>query len=177
MSTDPEDRRIALTACMHAGGMTDALRAQSDAEFLGMIPELAGYTATNSLVCIAMHGLHCYVPIRRGLPARNRAADYRAFALEIIGTLSRLRGIDRVAMVIYTDETFSAHHGVPWLEFHRSLAERVHKQGFHFAGFFCVAADGWADYFDPDYPRTGRPLAAIPPVPELPEWGPSVEYY
>ncbi|MFM9878185.1 MAG: DUF4192 family protein [Rhodoglobus sp.] len=142
--------------------MTDVMRAQSDAEFLGMIPELAGYTATNSLVCIALNGVHSSSAFRLDLPRRNRAADWRSLTSEVIGILSRKRGIDRVAIVIYTDDTFAAHHGVPWLEFNRSLGERVHREGFHFAGFFCVAADGWCDYFDRDYPRQGHPLSDIP---------------
>ena len=151
--------------------MTDVMKARSDAEFIGLIQELAGYTATNSLVCIAMHGLHYYSDFRLDLPHRKRTADCRELALEAIGILSGMSRIDRVAIVIYTDETFAAHHGLPWLEFYTAFAERGHKQGFHFSGFFCIAADGWADYFDRDSPRQGRALSEIPSGPvELPQW-------
>ncbi len=143
--------------------MTSQSRIQSDAEFLGMIPELAGYTSTNSLVCIAMSGLESYVPFRLDLPAGKRTSDARPFASEVIGILSGIRDIDRVAIVIYTDETFAAHRGVPRLGFIRAIAERVHQQGFCFSGLFCVASDGWADCFDDDWPRQGRPLSEIPP--------------
>jgi hypothetical protein len=142
--------------------MTNTLPAQSDAEFLGMIPELAGFTATNSLVCIAMNGLEGYVPFRLDLPAGKRVADARPFASKVIGILSGMRSIDRVAIVIYTDESFAAHRGVPRLGFIRAIAERVHQQGFHFAGLFCVAADGWAECYDDEAPKKGRPLSEIP---------------
>ena len=127
-----------------------------------MIPELAGYTATNSLVCIAMNGLHSYSAFRLDLPRRKLRADWRALASEAIGILAHLRQIDQVVIAIYTDESFAAHNGLPWREFNLALAERVHQQGYHFLGFFCVASDGWADYFDRDYPREGHALGDIP---------------
>lgn len=142
--------------------MTDVMKAQSDAEFLGMVPRLAGYTATNSIICAPFAGKRTEAAFRLDLPQRKRTADYRAISSWIIGTLGRMRGVDGVALVIYTDETFEANHGVPWLDFSRYLADSVHKQGFHMPGFLCVAADGWANYFDRDYPREGRPLTEIP---------------
>ncbi|MCC6856639.1 MAG: DUF4192 family protein [Microbacteriaceae bacterium] len=142
--------------------MTEVIKAGSDAELLGLIPRLAGYTATNSIVLAAFSGKQSYAAFRVDLPQRKRTADYRAVATWIIGTLSNMRGVDGVAMVIYTDETFAANHGVPWLELSRTLGEKMHQQGFHIPGFLCVAADGWANFYDRDYPREGHPLADIP---------------
>lgn len=141
--------------------MTDVIKAQSDADFLAMVPLIAGFTATNSLVCAAFSGKQTAAAFRMDLPQRKRTADYRGVSLSIINALKRMPGVDGAAIVIYTDDTFAAERGVPWLEFSRHLGDTLHRQGFHLPGFFCIAADGWANYFDRDYPRHGRPLDEI----------------
>ncbi len=141
--------------------MTEVPRAQTDADFIAMVPALIGYHATNSLVCVAFNGKQAFGGFRIDLPPRRRTSDYRAVATTIIGMLSRVRGANRVAPVIITDATFADENGVPWVDFARYLADRLEDAGFGMVSALCVAADGWANYFDPDYPRAGRPLAEI----------------
>lgn len=161
--------------------MTEVLKAQTDADFLAMVPALIGYHATNSLVCVAFNGKQAFGGFRIDLPHRRRTSEYRAVATTIIGMLSRVRGTNRVAPVIITDATFADESGAPWLDFARYLADRLEDDGFGIVSALCVAADGWANYFDPDYPREGRPLAEIAAspmqqraellrVPALSEW-------
>lgn len=125
-----------------------------------MIPTILGYRPKNSVVCITFRGRRTAEAFRLDLPPERRA-NQRATVAAAIGMLSRIPGIDGVTFVIYTDETFAEKHGIPQYEFGNLLAERVHGSGFHLPDALCVAADGWAGYFDKAYPREGRPLSAI----------------
>ncbi|MDP3209854.1 MAG: DUF4192 family protein [Rhodoglobus sp.] len=147
--------------------MTEVIKASTDADFLAMVPTLAGYTATNSLVCAPFVGKQPEAAFRLDLPERQQTSAYRGITAWIIGTLSKMHQVDGVALVIYTDKTFAAEKGVPWLELSRFVSEKLHRQGFLIRGFFCVAADGWANYSDRDYPREGRSLSEIAVDPSI----------
>jgi hypothetical protein len=141
--------------------MTHVLKATSDADFLSLVPTLAGYHATNSLVCVAFGGSRSINAFRLSLPQRRRLSDYRAVASWVTGALNRIPGATGVVFVVYTDATFADERGIPWLDFSRHLVKRMDSEGFETRNSLCVAADGWASYFDRDYPRDGRPLSDI----------------
>lgn len=141
--------------------MPEILKANSSADFLAAVPAITGYRASNSVVCVTFTGNRTAGVFRIDLPQRKRTSDYRALATHIIGMLARMRHVNRVTPVIYTDDTFEGEKGIPWLEFGRMLTRRIHGEGYHLPGAFCVAADGWGDYFETDGPRDGHPLKEI----------------
>ena len=133
-----------------------------------MVPALAGYTARNSVVLVAFEGKLTCGAFRVDLPDRDRTADHRACISGVLAIVTRLRRATGVIPVIYTERSFEGSQGIPHLEFGRALMKRLHDSGFSVRDAFCVAADGWASYLDPDYPREGHPLAEIETSPAGP---------
>lgn len=132
--------------------MTETIRVATDADFLALLPRIAGYTARNSVVCALISGRRTQAAFRLDLPARRGTAGHRAIAEFILSTAERTPGIDRVAVVVYTDASFEEHHGIPWPELARDIARRVDHGGLGITGFYCVAADGWSSYFEQPRP-------------------------
>lgn len=141
--------------------MTETIKASTSADFLAMVPALAGYTARNSVVVVAFEGKRTCGVFRVDLPDRDRTADHRACISAALGILTRLRRATRVIPVIYTEQSFEGSQGIPHLEFGRALSKRIHDSGYAVPDIFCVAVDGWASYLDPDYPREGHSLSEI----------------
>lgn len=129
-----------------------------DAVFLAAIPSLAWIRASNSLVCVFHAGRKLVDVIELELPTRRRQADYRDTADSVIGLARRGTGIDQAVTVVYTDRSFEADRGIPLSEFAAFLNSRIHRSGLHLPGSFCVASDGWGDYFDLRRPRRRRSL-------------------
>ncbi|MDZ4046208.1 MAG: DUF4192 family protein [Rhodoglobus sp.] len=151
--------------------MTEIIKANSEAELLALIPQVAGYTASNSIICVGFGGKRTIGAFRVDVPKRQREADYRAISTYIVGGLNRLPGADGVAIALYTEQTFEGEGGIPFRVFERHLTDRLHREGFAIKDAFCVAQDGWASYFDRDYPRAGRPLSEIASPIALPDIG------
>jgi len=141
--------------------MTEVIKANTDADFLAMVPAVIGYHAQNSLVCVAFSGKSTCGGFRLDLPQRRRNSDYRLIANHVVGMLSRMSGATRVAPIIYTDATFEKENGVPWVAFARYLEERLLADGFSIASVLCVAKDAWGNYADLEHLREGRPLDDI----------------
>lgn len=129
--------------------MTETLRASTDADFLALLPRIAGFRPRNSLVVALFRGTRTEAAFRIDLPARRRTADYRALAEFVIDTAHRIPGVDGVAPVVYTDETFAERHGVPWAELAQDLERRIERAGLRLVQLLCVAGDGWGSYGDP----------------------------
>ncbi len=149
--------------------MKDVIQARSTAELLVELLHSPGFIAPNSVVCVALVGKNAVAAFRVDLPRRKLATDYRACASSIVGKLTLTVGVDGVLMLIRTDETFAANEGVPWLDLSRFLATRLRQQEFRVPAFRCLAADAWANYFDMDSPREGRPFSEIPRGPLISE--------
>jgi hypothetical protein len=154
--------------------MTEVLHAETDADLLAMVPRLSGYTARESLVCLAFSGTRAARAFRLALPSRQHSADRRELAASVIATCRALRGVGAVALVVYTDRTFDAEHGIPLDDLAEEVARRVHRSGLHILGCFCVAADGWGDYLAPRS-REARPLSDIATSPMADPGIPSIE--
>jgi hypothetical protein len=140
--------------------MTEIMRPETAADFLAAIPVLVGYRPRNSVVCVAFRGSRTGEAFRLDLPPARRS-NQRAVTSTVIGMLSRMAGVTGAAVVVYTDESFDEEHGIPQLDIGRMLTGRVHGSGFHLHEALCVASDGWAGYFERDYPREGHPLSDI----------------
>lgn len=139
--------------------MTTIIRAGSAQEFLALVPTLAGFHPSRSLVCVAFDGRRTVGVLRHDLP--RRARDRSALVSAIVSTLCRMPGVDAIAPVAYCDETFAEHGDAPERRLVDLLCRRASEAGFGIRDALCRAADGWGSYLDDDIPAGGRPLADL----------------
>lgn len=143
----------------HAVGMTTIIRAEAAHDFLALVPTLAGFRPERSIVCVAFNGNRTVGVLRHDLP--RRARDRAALVSTIIGTLCRMRGVDAVVPVVYSDATFAGSRGVPEHALLGLVVKRAQQAGFRVRDALCHAADAWGSILDPETPETGHPLALI----------------
>lgn len=146
--------------------MTTIIRATDSAEFLSLVPQIAGFTPRQSLVLLPFHGKRTHGAMRVDLPPAD--VDPVQFANSMCALVAQLGGVDAVAIVVYTDGAPQPTHDgllLPHLALEDALATTLHDEGFHIIESLCVTPAGWADYFD-DEPRL-RPLKAIPKAPAV----------
>lgn len=140
----------------------EIVRAGSTPDLLAMVPALVGFAPQRSVVCVPFSGKRTAEPVVRvDLPERRRESDFRSLAGYLIGVLSRLRAVDRVAIVVYTDVDFAAERGIPYLDLGRALEKAFRRAGFGIVDSACVASDGWGSYLARVHQPEGRPLAQI----------------
>lgn len=139
--------------------MTTIIRAGSAQEFLALVPTLAGFTPTRSLVCVAFEGPRAVGVLRHDLPRRSR--DRSILVAAVVAALCRMPGIDAIVPVIYSDDAFAARGTPPEGRLVDLLRRRASEAGFTVRDALCRAADGWGSYLDPELPPTGRPLAEL----------------
>ena len=140
----------------------EIVKAESTAHFLGFVPALVGGSVARSIVFVPFHGTRTFdTACRIDLPGRDRRADIRTVVHGAVSVLSRVRGADRVDVVVYTDRSFESERGIPYLELGRAAVEGLQRAGFHVGLAACVAADGWGEYLDRSHRSTGRPLDEI----------------
>lgn len=140
----------------------EIVRAASTPDFLAMVPALAGFAPQRSVVCVPFCGKRTAEPVMRvDLPGRRRESDFRNLAGYLIGVLSRLRAVDRVAIVVYSDLGFAAERGIPYLDLARAIEKAFRRAGFGIVDSACVASDGWGSYLERAHQHEGRPLAEI----------------
>ncbi|GAA1776266.1 DUF4192 family protein [Agromyces lapidis] len=139
--------------------MTTIIRAGSAHELLALVPSLAGFQPSRSLVCVAFEGGRSVGVLRHDLP--RRARDRAALVAVVVATMCRMPGIDGVVPIAYTDGRFDAQQGAPERRLVELLAQRAAEAGFTVRDALCVASDGWGSYLDPALPATGHPLALI----------------
>lgn len=136
------------------------VKTPTAADFLALVPSLAGMALRNSIVVTPFMGNRTPAALRVDLPRECSAASLKALTSRLIGLMSKIRGCDGVAIVIYSDESFSGARE-RWDALLGMLADRFHGAGFHIRDALCVAGDGWGGYFDDDTPDGGYPLALI----------------
>jgi len=95
---------------------------------------------------------------------RHRHSDYRAVADAIGAMALQISGADRLAPVLYTDESYFR-----WRDFAMLLDRRLMRLGFGIHGPFCVASDGWCSY------EPGTPLHPLDEITSSPVWAPVPE--
>lgn len=136
------------------------LRCTSVAELLGTLPVMLGYEVRNSLLITLFRGQRTTSAMRFDLPRADTPLEGTGIFAAVTDLLRRLPGVDGIAIVIYTDETFRECGGVPRRFLALQLKRELSSRGFLIEALCCVAADGWADYFDGD-PTLRRPLDEI----------------
>lgn len=121
--------------------MTTIIRARTAAEFLGLIPRLAGYRPRRSLVLVPFRGSRTAGLLRLDLPE----VDDDAFAATAIGTVCRVPQVDGVAIVVYHDspDACTAQTGLV-----QSLAARAHACGLMLGEALWVAGSRWGSFLD-----------------------------
>ena len=148
--------------------MPQIIRAETDADFIAMVPALLGMRPTRSLVLVMFEGSRSAGGARVDLPAGRSTRELRSLADLCVNIASRSRGIDRVATVVYSDTTFEHERGIPWVDLSRAIEQRMQRAGFGITAQLCVAPDGWGNARATGADRGPRPLAEI-------ELSPSVE--
>ncbi len=137
------------------------LRTSTGADFLATLPTLVGRTVTDSLLVIPFHGRRTHGVMRIDLPPAD--VDPQAVARLsslALGAMSSIDWCDGVMFAVYTDEAFPVAFAG-----HRPLIaqldERFEGAGFQVKDAYCVAADGWASWYESDAPTGGHPPAQI----------------
>lgn len=145
--------------------MNTVLRATDSAEFLGLVPSLAGFTPRQSIVLLPFQRSRAHGAMRIDLPHGD--VDLDEYVDTAIGLVSQVRGTDAVAVVVYTDE--SPQHTPDGLVLPSSivvdeLLGLSDDLGMRIVDALCVTPEGWASYLH-DEPVL-HPIAEIPaPVP------------
>ncbi|MFG6402217.1 DUF4192 family protein [Microbacterium sp. P04] len=150
--------------------MTTIFKAATAADFLALVPRLAGFTPRRSVVLVPFAGNRTLGAMRLDLP--KHGDDVERLASTFIGLMCKISTADTVAPVIYTDDTFAGSDGLPHDRLMSALLVRADICGLRVSDALCVAADGWGSYLDPGCPAAGRPLAELrldrPELEELP---------
>jgi len=147
--------------------MNTVLRATDSAEFLGLVPALAGFTPRQSIVLLPFQGSRAHGAMRIDLPHDD--IDLDDYVDAAIGLLTRVGGTDAVAVVVYTDEP--PQHTPDGLVLPASivvdeLLGLAADLGLHIVDALCVTSQGWASYLH-DEPVL-RAVDEIPAVPSIP---------
>ena len=150
--------------------MTTLLRASGSAEFLSIIPALAGFTPRQSIVLLPFRGSRTSGAMRLDLPRRGLAPE--AYADALVGLVTRVGGTDAVAAVVYTDEAALPTRDGLVLPFAVEVDELLgcaEDAGLRIVDALCVTPAGWASYLvdDPEL----HPIDSVRAVPEVPGVG------
>lgn len=141
--------------------MTTVVKTPEAQDFLALVPQLAGFHPSRSIILVAFRGNRTCAAMRFDLPQPASPKAYRSIATSLIGMLCKIRGADALVPVAYTDERFAEAGGVPHRAFIDVLVARAELSGFLVRDALCVAADGWGSYLDKECPSGGRPLDQI----------------
>jgi hypothetical protein len=143
--------------------MTIVMKASGSAEFLGLVPALAGFTPTRSVVLVPFENTRAYGALRMDLPD----VDPFLFAERAVGLTARIERTDAVAVVVYCEEAaLSTRDGLvlPHAVLVDSILGAAEDARLGIVDALCVTPDGWASYLDDD-PCLHPLSSATPEVP------------
>ena len=145
--------------------MTTVLRASDSAQFLGIVPALAGFTPHESIALLPFHGTRSDGTMRLDLPdAAVPLLHYAAAAVELV---VRVPDTDAVAVVVYTDEPPQRTPDglvLPHAVMVDTLLGCAEGAGLRAVEALCVTPEGWARYDDAE--PALHPLSDIVPPPD-----------
>ncbi|WP_426185371.1 DUF4192 family protein [Microbacterium sp. TWP3-1-2b2] len=127
--------------------MNTVLRATDSAEFLGLVPALAGFTPRQSIVLLPFRHSRAHGAMRIDLPHDDAELD--DYVDTAIGLVSRVSGTDAVAVVVYTDEP--PQHTPDGIVLPSSvvvdeLLGLAADLGLRIVDALCVTPEGWASF-------------------------------
>ena len=135
--------------------MQTVIKAAGAADFLALLPVLAGYTPTRSLALVAFRGSRTLGVLRVDLPPHDADAQtVSRCAATFIGLVCRLRDADGVVPVVYCDEQLypEAGGGTDSPLAHTALVaavlQRADACGLRVSDALCVASDAWCSYLE-----------------------------
>lgn len=156
MSTETATRPASVVKC------------STPADLLRLVPDLVGVPIhDDSVVLVLWRGTRTHGAMRIDLPPTRVPHEQRAWALQILGTICKVEGVEAVLPVVYTGSAFAPTGRLPHADLLRVLNRTAERMGLEVRDLMCVAADGWGSLKDPRLPRGGRPLDEI----GLPEGG------
>lgn len=129
--------------------MTTVLTASGSAEFLGLVPALAGFTPHESIVLLPFRGKRAHGAMRLDLPSDD--VDLDRYVETAIALVSRVTATDAVAVVVYTDERALATRDglvLPVAVAVDDLLDCAEDVGLRIVDALCVTPEGWASYLD-----------------------------
>ena len=147
--------------------MNTVLRAAGSADFLALVPALAGFTPRQSIVLLPFQRSRAHGAMRIDLPHAD--VDLDDFVDTAIGLVSRVDGTDAVAVVVYTDESpQQTPDGIvlPQCVVVEELLALASDLGLRIVDALCVSADGWSSYLHDD--PIVRSIDDIPAAPVVP---------
>ncbi|MDZ8276547.1 DUF4192 family protein [Microbacterium aquimaris] len=139
--------------------MTSIVKAANAAEFLALVPRLAGYQPSESLVLVPFVGTRTAGVMRVDLPVGADADEIDRCAATFLGMVCRLPDVDGFAAIVYTAAGFAG--GMPHRRLLDALITRADAAGLRVTDALCVAGDGWGSAFDPECPEGGHDLDRI----------------
>lgn len=144
--------------------MQTIIKAKTAADFLALVPALAGYTPTRSVALVAFHGARTLGVLRVDLPPADADPDTIAStAATFIGLVCRLPDADGIVPVIYCDEPMFTGAGADARPVRTALIDAIRRCadacGLTVKDALCVAADGWGSYLDPG--ASAHPLSEL----------------
>jgi hypothetical protein len=125
--------------------MPTIITASDAADFLALVPALAGYRPRQSLALVLFRGKRTAGVMRYDLPDPDFV---EAMASTTIGLACKVERVDGIAIVVYTDGGFR-HDGsgpIAWHDLVRALEKRAHVCGLRVVEALCVAEDAWGSY-------------------------------
>jgi hypothetical protein len=141
------------------------LKCKTTADFLAALPQLAGFTADDSLFIVFFSGKRAGSAARVDLPPSEDTAVMKPF-LDFISSILKKAGAAgnaaaAPALVITTTRTFAESGGAPWRRLARRLEHRLSRDRIRLRELCCQAPDGWANYSESAAFATGHPLSEI----------------
>lgn len=127
--------------------MTTVLHASDSADFLRVVPALAGFTPRRSIVLLPFRGTRTYGAMRLDLP--DDGISLEEYADAAVGLVSRVEGTDAVALVVYTDaEAHPTRDGLvlPFAVAVDELLGCAEDAGLRVVDALCVTPGGWSSY-------------------------------
>lgn len=140
--------------------MPTIIKASDAADFLALVPALAGYRPRQSLALVLFRGNRTAGVMRYDLPEPDAV---EAMASTTIGLACKVDRIDGIAIVVYTDAPFRAEPSGPdagpiaWHELVAALEKRAHLCGLRVVEALCVADDAWGSYEEGE----ARPITEV----------------
>ena len=140
--------------------MPTIIKASDAADFLALVPALAGYRPRQSLALVLFRGNRTAGVMRYDLPEPHAV---EAMASTTIGLACKVDRIDGIAILVYTDAPFRDDSSGPdagpiaWHELVAALEKRAHVCGLRVVEALCVADDAWGSYEDGE----ARPIAEV----------------
>ncbi|WP_125106063.1 MULTISPECIES: DUF4192 family protein [Gulosibacter] len=131
-------------------------------EVLRTIPEVLGFTPTESLVVIPFSGGPSSAMIRVDLP-QPAGDDAEHFSHAVLEHVLRLGDVERVFFAVFTSK---AHAGeiAPYTIELETLARQSRRLGLHIVGGACVAGDAWSEYWGARGGPRDEVVSALAPV-------------